>query len=305
MDGVHDLGGVEGFGPVEVEQDEPAFHEDWERRAFRVSLGTAMALQPTGGAFRHSIERMDPAQYLSTSYYEHWLTGWSTLIVEAGLVSSDELDRRAGGRFPLSRPDRGTAPAVPEAARTDSRFTVGDQVRVREWHPFGHTRAPRYVQGKRGVVVRVDGPYSVPDIEAHGGGRVLDPTYSVRFTPRELWGEGGADGEEQGGQPAEDADDPVADVVQHLPDRADQRQVALRFPAPVSYRPQQLGIHSRQPCQLLGVHPIVLLYALRDQPHLPRIRHDHFVPHPRQLPAYPWRMRSHFYGDPAGRHLGE
>ena len=115
MDGIHDLGGVEGFGPVEVERDEPVFHADWERRAFRVNLAILMALQPSGGAFRHSIERMDPAHYLTSSYYEHWLTGVSTLLVEAGRVSSDELDRRAGGRFPLSRPDRGSPPPTPGA----------------------------------------------------------------------------------------------------------------------------------------------------------------------------------------------
>jgi nitrile hydratase beta subunit len=195
MDGIHDLGGVEGFGPVEVEPNEPVFHDDWERRAFRINLAVLMAVQPTGGAWRHSIERMDPAHYLSSSYYEHWLTGVSTLFVEAGLVSSAELDRRAGGRFPLARPDRGSPPATPEPDRTEARFAVGDRVRVREWHPAGHTRAPRYVQGKIGVVVRVDGAFNVPDIEAHGGGPVLDPTYSVRFPARELWGEGGADDE--------------------------------------------------------------------------------------------------------------
>ncbi|MDQ1466625.1 MAG: nitrile hydratase subunit beta, partial [Actinomycetota bacterium] len=195
MDGIHDLGGLEGFGPVEVERDEPVFHHDWERRAFRVNLATLIALRPTGGAWRHSIERMDPAHYLTSSYYEHWLTGVSTLLVEAGVASGEELDRRAGGRFALSRPDRGSAPPAPETDRTVARFAVGDRVRVREWHPAGHTRAPRYVQGKSGVVVRVDGAFNVPDFEAHGAGpRVLDPTYSVRFTSRELWGDGGADG---------------------------------------------------------------------------------------------------------------
>jgi nitrile hydratase len=195
MDGIHDLGGLEGFGPVEIEPDEPVFHEDWERRTFRVSRAAGHALRYSGGAFRHSIERMDPGHYLTSSYYEHWLTGISTLIVEAGLVSAEELDRRAGGRFPLSRPDRGTVPASPEPDQREGRFAVGARVRVREWHPPGHTRAPRYVQGKEGVVVRVDGAHNVPDVEAHSDRRVLEPTYSVRFTARELWGEGGADGE--------------------------------------------------------------------------------------------------------------
>src|SRR5436309_10888326 len=99
VDGIHDVGGIEGFGPVDIEPDEPVFHEAWERRVFRLNLAVIAALRPSGGGFRHSIERMDPAHYLTSSYYEHWLTGLSTLAVEAGLVSSDELDRRAGGHF--------------------------------------------------------------------------------------------------------------------------------------------------------------------------------------------------------------
>ena len=198
MDGVHDLGGLEGFGPVEIEPDEPVFHEDWERRAFRANLATLhrRCTRPAERG-RHSIERMDPAHYLSSSYYEHWLTGvvdpaWSRRVS----CRHEELDRRAGGHFPLSRPDRGTPPARPRTRphRAPLRASA-THVRVREWHPLGHTRAPRYVQGKRGVVVRVDGAPNVPDFEAHGGGKVLDPTYSVRFTARELWGDGGADGD--------------------------------------------------------------------------------------------------------------
>ncbi len=191
MDGVHDLGGLDGFGPVDHSPDEPYFAQEWERRAFRLTIGSMGGLGANGGSFRHSIERMDPAHYLGSSYYEHWLTAAATLAVEAGVVTRGELERRAGGRFPVSRPDRGTARGD-KAGCTEPRFTVGDRVRVREWHPPGHTRAPRYVQGKRGEIVRVDRPETVPDIEAHGGGRVLDPTYSVRFTSRELWGEGGS-----------------------------------------------------------------------------------------------------------------
>jgi nitrile hydratase len=185
---------LDGFGRVDAPAVEPVFAEEWERRAFRVSMATMIGLPAPGGLFRHSIERMRPEHYLTSSYYEHWLTGISTLIVEAGLVTTEELDERAGGHFPLSRADRGTPPARQEDDRTEPRFAVGDRVRVREWHPVGHTRAPRYVQGKRGVVTRLDGPANVPDFEAHGGGFVLDPTYSVRFTAQELWGDGGGDG---------------------------------------------------------------------------------------------------------------
>jgi nitrile hydratase beta subunit len=195
VDGVHDLGGLDGFGPVEHKDAEPFFHEAWERRLFRVVVGTLGVFSPIGGGkFRHSIERMDPAHYLSSSYFEHWLTGVATLSVEAGLATPDELERRAGGRFPLSGPDRGVLPED-LTPRTEPRYAVGDEVRVRAWHPPGHTRAPRYVQGKRGTVVRFDGAHNFDDIAAHGGGSVADPLYSVRFTSRELWGEAAADGE--------------------------------------------------------------------------------------------------------------
>jgi nitrile hydratase beta subunit len=196
MDGVHDLGGVAGFGAVEIETDEPMFHQDWERRVFR--LTTAANLTGTvrsGGAFRHSIERMEPAHYLNSSYYEHWLTGIATIMVERGLVTRADLDELAGGRFPLSRVDHGVAPEVGAGDQTVPRFEIGREVRVRAWHPAGHTRAPRYVQGKRGVVIRHDGAFSVPDVEAHSDRRQLEPTYSVRFTAEELWGEGGTPGE--------------------------------------------------------------------------------------------------------------
>jgi nitrile hydratase subunit beta len=194
MDGVHDLGGLDGFGPVEHEVSEPLFTEEWERRAFRLMMGWIAAQSVPGGRRRHSIERMAPEHYLSSPYYERWLTGVTTMAVESGFATPEELENRAGGRFPLSRADRGVLPED-LAPHTEPRYSVGDEVRVRAWHPPGHTRAPRYVQGRRGTIVRVDGAHPIDDIAAHGGGEVADPLYSVRFTSRELWGEAGADGE--------------------------------------------------------------------------------------------------------------
>ena len=191
---MHDLGGLDGFGPVEHADTEPFFAADWERRTFRMMIGSLGPLRINDGMFRHSIERMDPAHYLSSPYWEHWLTGVSTLVVEAGVTTQEELDRRAGGHFPLSMPDRGVLPAD-LMSRTTPGFAIGDAVRVRERHPAGHTRAPRYAQGKHGTVVRIDPAGNVSDIEAHGGGSVVDPLYSVRFTSRELWGEAGTDGD--------------------------------------------------------------------------------------------------------------
>ena len=131
VDGVHDIGGLDGFGPVEHAETEPTFAEDWERRTFRMMIGSIGPLAVNGGMFRHSIERMDPAHYLSSSYWEHWLTGVATSVVDAGVTTQEELDRRAGGHFPLPQPDRGVLPDD-LTARTTPRYAVGDIVRVRE-----------------------------------------------------------------------------------------------------------------------------------------------------------------------------
>src|SRR5579862_7529726 len=161
MDGVHDLGGTAGFGPVEVEPDEPVFHAPWEARVYALA-GVVMGATGQGTpVFRHSIERMRPEHYLSSSYYEHWLTGIATLAVEAGVVDGDELEARAGG-FPLSRPI--AAHPVPSslAGPASARFGIGSRVRVRNDHPTGHTRCPDYVRDRVGVVIRVGPGTPVP-----------------------------------------------------------------------------------------------------------------------------------------------
>jgi len=190
VDGIHDLGGMQGFGAVAHSPAEPVFHDRWEAAARALLLVVAGAIDASGGEFRHSIERMEPGHYLTSGYYEHWLTAAATLAVEHGLVNVSDLEARAGGRFPLSGPV--LAPRVTDAGRDvdEPRFAVGDLVRVREWHPPGHTRCPGYVRGKTGIVVRVDGIHSVPDIEAHGTARRHEPTYSVRFDAGTLWRDG-------------------------------------------------------------------------------------------------------------------
>ena len=184
------MGGLQGFGPVDVEADEPVFHTDWERRALRLTLA-AMPIRDLSGRFRHAIERMDPVWYLASPYYEHWLTATATGLMEAGVITQQELDDRLGAAFAVSRPVRTPRLTEPGPSSDRHRYALGDDVRVREWHPLGHTRAPRYVQGKRGKVVRLDGVFSLPDVECHCDARRKEPTYSVRFEAFELWGASG------------------------------------------------------------------------------------------------------------------
>ncbi|MFP5321641.1 MAG: nitrile hydratase subunit beta [Acidimicrobiia bacterium] len=184
MELAHDLGGRRGFGTVEVEPDEPVFHAAWERTA-RALVYAAMGAHPdpTTSAFRHAIERMEPSDYLATSYYEHWLTAAATIAVESGAVTRDELEARAGGPFPLARP--GSAPAVEGTGA--QRFRAGDRVVVVAEAHGGHSRCPAYVRGRTGTIVRVDDAASLPDVEAHSTRRVVEGTYGVRFAARDLW----------------------------------------------------------------------------------------------------------------------
>jgi nitrile hydratase subunit beta len=94
MHGIHDLGGMHGLGPVVEEKNEPVFHENWEKRAFGLFAATFVFAGYTVDEFRHAIEKMDPAHYLESSYYEHWLTAFEELLINHGFVTREELDAR-------------------------------------------------------------------------------------------------------------------------------------------------------------------------------------------------------------------
>src|SRR5258707_6066265 len=129
VDGMHDLGGMQGVGAVGHSPAEPAFQHQWQAVARALMSVVAGAVEASGGEFRHSIERMEPGHYLTSSYYEHWLTAAATLAVEHGLVTRAELEGRAGGRVPLSRPV--LAPSVADARRDGQEGPVAVQGRVR------------------------------------------------------------------------------------------------------------------------------------------------------------------------------
>lgn len=202
MDGVHDVGGVLGFGPVRVDPAEPVFAEAWERRVFGMNFS---ALPTNVDQFRFAVERMGAVEYLTTGYYRHWLAAIETLAVETGAVTGEELEAAraaaAGGASPPRRLDPARAAALVDAVRRPSRpdvdaspgaFVPGAEVRVRRASPRGHTRCPRYVRGAVGVVDVVRGRFSLPDAGAEGR-RVVEPLYGVRFRATALWGEGDHD----------------------------------------------------------------------------------------------------------------
>jgi nitrile hydratase beta subunit len=205
MDGVHDLGGMHGFGPVEREENEPPFHAPWEAAVVAIMQATRQGAGLYNiDEFRHGIERMEPAHYLASSYFEHWLDGIARILIEKGVIDPRELDTRTAfflerpgvpATAALARSPRESAPGKREPATSfreptaPPRFTVGAVVVTRHMHPSGHTRLPRYARGKRGVIDAQRGFHVFPDTSAHGLGDQPQHVYSVRFDARELWAE--------------------------------------------------------------------------------------------------------------------
>jgi nitrile hydratase subunit beta len=202
VNGAHDLGGMHGFGQVSIEPGEPVFHHAWERRAFALTLAAGFLGKWNIDQVRFAREQMPPADYLATSYYEHWLFGLQKLLDDLGLVTEAELSARrdhpassseaiAGAR-PLAAQDVAAALRVSRAAKADEdvapRHRVDDLVTARNINPVGHTRLPRYARGRRGVVTVDHGVWVFPDSAGNGLGRKPQHCYSVRFEARELWG---------------------------------------------------------------------------------------------------------------------
>jgi nitrile hydratase len=203
MNGVHDMGGMHGLGPVETEPNEPVFHHEWERRVFAITLAAGFLGKWNIDRSRYSREIMPGPEYLTTTYYEHWLWGLRHLLVETGLLTREEIDARLAGRTApagaspsdvrvLKAADVAEVLRKGGAHRVDAdvpaKFKVGDRVRTRNVHPTGHTRLPRYARDKHGVVDRDYGVHVFPDAHAAGLGKKPQHVYSVRFTMQELWG---------------------------------------------------------------------------------------------------------------------
>lgn len=200
MNGVHDLGGLHGFGPVapEPEDREPTFHAEWEARVFAMVLACGALGRWTLDASRHARERLNPVDYLAFGYFERWLAGLETLLVERGVLTGRELATGRPGPTPTELTERrlpaervATALAAGGPAdmppSSEPRFRSGDPVRVRPVTTAGHTRAVRYVHGRFGTVEAHRGGHVFPDRNAHGE-TVGEHLYNVAFAAAELWG---------------------------------------------------------------------------------------------------------------------
>jgi len=203
MNGIHDMGGMHGFGSVEREADEPVFHHAWESRVFGMFIAAQV---PVPQGKRYKIETIAPQQYLTSSYYERWMQACIQACIDAGVLTDEELASRISdlrehpdtaipqredpeGRARWIERMRTSRPIRREAGRTP-QYAVGDAVRVRNIHPLGHTRLPRYVRGQSGVIARFYGFHDVQDhVRPPGANAPPEPVYAVRLEAQALWGQ--------------------------------------------------------------------------------------------------------------------
>lgn len=200
MDTIADMGGMQGFGPVQLTPpDDPPFHEEWERRAFAMAL---LAMRTSGtnlDSFRHALNRQHPLDYLLEGYYGRWLKCAENLLTDSSIIAPGAVQARARK---LAGEDV-EEPPVPEPNKPDykptaagsirqvdgpPKFSVGDRVRAKDIHPTSHTRLARYVRGRVGVVTMQQPAQVLPDTNAHFLGENAQHVYNVSFDSHELWG---------------------------------------------------------------------------------------------------------------------
>jgi nitrile hydratase beta subunit len=198
MDGVHDMGGMHGFGKVEAEPNEPVFHSDWEGRTLAITRAMGYTGVWTIDQTRAGIEELPPDVYLTSSYYKKWALRLENLVVALGLAGADEIEKGHALRPGKTLKRKLVAAEVPNTltrgsfarpAQAPARFRPGDRVRTRNIHPATHTRLPRYARDRIGVIEALRGCHVFPDTAALGKGEDPQWLYTVLFESRELWGD--------------------------------------------------------------------------------------------------------------------
>lgn len=198
MNGIHDMGGMDGFGPVDV-SDDAFFHDDWEPHARAMAHLSWKRGYINLDQLRRGMEEMPPADYLQTPYFGRWLHSTMQGLIEGGYLTQSEIDERIRemqeatfeARAPMAPVPSNAKPAPPDPDAIAHRFAIGDAVRVRNVHVPGHTRCPRYLRGKTGVIRHCHGHEILADTNAHLLGDRPQVVYSVTFSGNEIWGESG------------------------------------------------------------------------------------------------------------------
>lgn len=199
MNGPHDIGGRDGFGPIAPNPDEPLFHAPWERRAMAMVVAAGGAGHWTIDENRFARENRDPAEYYNLTYYQIWLRGLERILATKGLATPVEIENgQTQSLLPKANPlmadqvvpalMRGT-PYDRDPADQKPVFAVGQTIRTSNLQPHGHTRMPAYVRNQSGTVSAIHGYHVYPDTSAQGDRDTAHWLYNVTFRARDLFGE--------------------------------------------------------------------------------------------------------------------
>ncbi len=202
MDGIHDCGGMQGFGPINRETDEPVFHHEWEKRVFALSIATSFVTVFGDDQFRKQIERIPPSEYINNSYYALWLEALISQLKDMKVIDDNELERGASITplpkcFDISKQAQavgleevvkgGASQAMPDSDEYPQRFKTGDKIRTRPTMSYGHNRLPRYARNKTGTIISENGNFVFADSNAEQAGLNPQMLYTVEFKSEELW----------------------------------------------------------------------------------------------------------------------
>jgi len=201
MNGIHDIGGMDNIGPIVREENEPIFHADWERRVLAMTFAIMGSGYYRTDEVRSATEQIPPATYLTARYYEKWLYSLEMLMQAKDVLTEEELEagkslRDDGFKLPPLPVDKAmyvVANRLPASLDIEmpAKFKVGDKIIAKNNNPYHHTRIPRYIRGRRGVIEQDYGVFPLPDAVAQCAGDQPQHVYNVRFSARELWGEEG------------------------------------------------------------------------------------------------------------------
>ena len=201
MDGIHDMGGMQGFGSVAIDPDEPVFRKEWHSRAFAIGI-MSMGVSGTNlDAFRHALERLHPYDYLADGYYGRWVACAEVLLTDSGVLAPGAVEARArklmGEQVDEPADPEPNKPVYERGGPGSLRpvddppaFAAGDRVQARDLRTSGHTRLPGYVRGRTGTVSALRPSALLPDTNAHFEGENPQHVYTVEFDSTELWGDG-------------------------------------------------------------------------------------------------------------------
>ena len=203
MDGIHDIGGKQGYGPIEVDESEVPFHHDWEAREWGISR-TARVPGINIDWWRHCRELIMPEDYLGRPYFDSWAQTDFATYINAGLISLEEIKsgnvasdqfKNDGSPPVLNRDqaiqvDHDSATRFDAEVESDPLLTIGQKVITSSYGHSHHTRLPQYARGRRGTVHDYHGAHIFPDLSSQGE-KTWQHLYSIVFEGTELWAEDG------------------------------------------------------------------------------------------------------------------